>query len=105
MNQIVIFSSTQTERMLYVLFEERWRDIANDILSRPVVHIKLAPQSWISYISGLGMSFVNATSLPQPRDPENENHYVVDPASHFDAYYIVVGPELAMKILTLGGLP
>lgn len=69
----------------------------------PVVRIESVANKWISYISDIGMSFVEATS--QQSRPEDENHYVIDPSSGIDPIYIVVSPELALKILTLGELP
>ena len=54
----------------------------------------------------MGMRFRKARTLPpEPREPGDSKHYIIDPCSQLDPTYIVIEPETANKILVLGYLP
>lgn len=100
-----LFATTPTERKLYAVFQARWREMYNGVSRKPVIRIQTVVKDWEDHLASLGMSLSLGVDNHIPRDPEDKNHYVVDPASPLDQKYIVVSPELALKILALGHMP
>lgn len=100
-----LYETTATERKLYAFFQARWRDMHEPDFRKPVVRIQKVVDAWENHLVSLGMNFSKGADKPNPRNPEDKNHYVVDPASPLDEKYIVVSPELATKILSLGYMP
>lgn len=100
--------TTETERRLFVMLQNKWRKMSSMQYGKGIVRIKDVTDSWESYIKDSGMTLLTLESsvlkFRKSLDAKDENHYVIDPVS-LNPTYIVVPDELAMKILTLGALP
>jgi hypothetical protein len=100
--------TTETERRLCIILYKKWEHISDVEFSRGNFLINSVLDAWESHIKGLGMTFLalesSAMEFRKSLDPEDGNHYAIDPAS-LSPTYIVIPDDLALKILALEWMP